>query len=149
MVMPSARLTSMPPRHHDHARQPGHRPAAELRRSVAILAELVEDGLLAGIHLEGPWLSERRCGAHEARQLRDPDPDELRTLFKIGRGTIKMITLAPNWPVPWTRSRSLLIMVRSPHSDTPMPATTRRGLRSRQGAGRDPPVQCDAADPPP
>ena len=66
-----------------------------LRRSVAILAELVEDGLLAGIHLEGPWLSERRCGAHEARQLRDPDPDELRTLFKIGRGTIKMITLAP------------------------------------------------------
>ena len=61
-VMPSARLTSMPSRHHDHARQPGHRPAAELRRSVAILAELVEDGLLAGIHLEGPWLSERRCG---------------------------------------------------------------------------------------
>lgn len=70
-------------------------PAAELRRSVAILAELVEDGLLAGIHLEGPWLSERRCGAHDARQLRDPDPDELRTLLKIGRGTIKMITLAP------------------------------------------------------
>jgi N-acetylglucosamine-6-phosphate deacetylase len=70
-------------------------PAAELRRSVAILAELVDDGLLAGIHLEGPWLSERRCGAHEVRQLRDPDPDELRTLLKIGRGTIKMITLAP------------------------------------------------------
>jgi N-acetylglucosamine-6-phosphate deacetylase len=70
-------------------------PTDELRRSVAILAELVEDGLIAGIHLEGPWLSERRCGAHEVRQLRDPDPDELRTLLKIGRGTIKMITLAP------------------------------------------------------
>jgi N-acetylglucosamine-6-phosphate deacetylase len=70
-------------------------PADELRRSVAILAELVEDGRIAGIHLEGPWLSERRCGAHEVRQLRDPDPDELRTLLKIGRGTIKMITLAP------------------------------------------------------
>jgi N-acetylglucosamine-6-phosphate deacetylase len=70
-------------------------PADELRRSVAILAELVEDGLIAGIHLEGPWLSERRCGAHDKRQLRDPNPDELHTLLKIGRGTIKMITLAP------------------------------------------------------
>ena len=70
-------------------------PAAELRRSVAILAELVEDGLIAGIHLEGPWLSERRCGAHDVRQLRDPDPEELLTLLKIGRGMIKMITLAP------------------------------------------------------
>ena len=73
-------------------------PAEELRRSVAILAELVDDGLLTGIHLEGPWLSERRHGAHEVRQLRDPDPDELRTLLKIGRGTIKMITLAPERP---------------------------------------------------
>jgi N-acetylglucosamine-6-phosphate deacetylase len=70
-------------------------PAAELQRSVAILAELVEDGLVAGIHLEGPWLSERRCGAHDAQQLRDPDPEELRTLFKISRENIKMITLAP------------------------------------------------------
>ena len=70
-------------------------PAAELRRSVAILAGLVEDGLIAGIHLEGPWLSERRCGAHDVRQLRDPDPEELLTLLEIGRGMIKMITLAP------------------------------------------------------
>ena len=70
-------------------------PAADLRRSVAILAELADDGLIAGIHLEGPWLSERRCGAHDVRQLRDPDPEELGSLLKIGRGTIKMITLAP------------------------------------------------------
>jgi N-acetylglucosamine-6-phosphate deacetylase len=73
-------------------------PADELRRSVAILAELVDDGLLAGIHLEGPWLSQRRRGAHEVRQLRDPDQEEVRTLLKIGRGTIKMITFAPERP---------------------------------------------------
>jgi N-acetylglucosamine-6-phosphate deacetylase len=70
-------------------------PAAELQRSVAILAELVKEGLVTGIHLEGPWLSERRHGAHDAQHLRDPDQDELRTLFKIGRESIKMITLAP------------------------------------------------------
>ena len=67
----------------------------ELLRSVAILAELVDDGLLAGIHLEGPWLSERRRGAHDAGQLRDPDQTELRALLNTGRGTVKMITLAP------------------------------------------------------
>ena len=39
--------------------------AEELRRSVAILAELVDDVFLTGIHLEGPWLSERRHGAHD------------------------------------------------------------------------------------
>ena len=67
----------------------------ELLRSVAILAELVDDGLLAGIHLEGPWLSERRRGAHDGGQLRDPDQTELRALLNTGRGTVKMITLAP------------------------------------------------------
>jgi N-acetylglucosamine-6-phosphate deacetylase len=70
-------------------------PGEELLRSVAILAELVDDGLLAGIHLEGPWLSERRCGAHEVTQLRDPDQEEVRALLKIGPGMIKMITYAP------------------------------------------------------
>ena len=67
----------------------------ELLRSVAILADLVDDGLLAGIHLEGPWLSERRRGAHDGGQLRDPDQTELRALLNTGRGTVKMITLAP------------------------------------------------------
>jgi N-acetylglucosamine-6-phosphate deacetylase len=70
-------------------------PRHELLRSVAILAELVDGGLLAGIHLEGPWLSERRRGAHEVGQLRDPDQGELLALLKTGRGAIKMITLAP------------------------------------------------------
>ncbi|MBA2767751.1 MAG: amidohydrolase family protein, partial [Sporichthyaceae bacterium] len=30
---------------------------SDLERSVALLADLVEQGVLAGIHLEGPWLS--------------------------------------------------------------------------------------------
>ena len=47
---------------------------AELHRTVTNLAELVEDGLLAGIHLEGPYLSHARCGAHQSDLLRHPDP---------------------------------------------------------------------------
>lgn len=33
--------------------------------AVRELALLVQDGHLAGVHLEGPWLSPRRSGAHQ------------------------------------------------------------------------------------
>lgn len=68
---------------------------AELLRQVDVLAEQVQDGLVAGIHLEGPWLSEHRCGAHELGALRDPAAGELDRVLRAGRGTIRMVTLAP------------------------------------------------------
>jgi N-acetylglucosamine-6-phosphate deacetylase len=67
----------------------------ELLRQVAVMAELTEQGLIAGTHLEGPWLSADRGGAHELSQLRDPDPAELARVLAAGRGTIRMVTLAP------------------------------------------------------
>lgn len=67
----------------------------DLRNQVRALAGDVESGLIAGIHLEGPWLAEKRCGAHDPALLRDPDPVELRQLFDIADGTIRMVTLAP------------------------------------------------------
>ncbi|MGZ4604077.1 MAG: N-acetylglucosamine-6-phosphate deacetylase, partial [Kineosporiaceae bacterium] len=51
-----------------------------------------------GIHLEGSWLSPRRPGAHDRAALRPPDVDEVRTLLGAGRGTIRMVTLAPELP---------------------------------------------------
>ena len=41
------------------------------------LAEATRDGIIAGIHLEGPWLSRARCGAHDHTRMRDPDPAEI------------------------------------------------------------------------
>ena len=67
----------------------------ELLRQVGVLAEQVQDGLVAGVHLEGPWLSQHRCGAHELSALRDPDPAELDRVLAAGQGTIRMVTLAP------------------------------------------------------
>lgn len=69
-----------------------------LARDVAALADLVEQGVIAGIHLEGPWISPAHKGAHDPGTLRDPDPEEVATLIQIGRGTIRMVTLAPEWP---------------------------------------------------
>ncbi len=67
----------------------------DLLRQVSELAEQVRGGLIAGIHLEGPWLARERCGAHDPALLRDPDPDEVRRVFAAGGGTIRMVTMAP------------------------------------------------------
>lgn len=69
-----------------------------LQRQVEALSDQVDDGLLAGIHLEGPWLSPRRCGAHEPSALRAPDLAELDALLAASAGTIRMVTFAPELP---------------------------------------------------
>lgn len=70
----------------------------ELLVQVGHLAEQVRNGLIAGIHLEGPWLAIKRCGAHDPALLRDPDPAEVRDVLAAGRGSVRMVTLAPELP---------------------------------------------------
>jgi N-acetylglucosamine-6-phosphate deacetylase len=67
----------------------------ELMASVSMLADLYRDGAIAGIHLEGPWISPHRCGAHDARQLRDPSAAEISRLLRAADGAIAMATVAP------------------------------------------------------
>jgi N-acetylglucosamine-6-phosphate deacetylase len=69
--------------------------STELLAGVRALAEATRDGIIAGIHLEGPWLSAARCGAHDPTQLRDPEPAEIDDVLAAGGGTIRMVTLAP------------------------------------------------------
>lgn len=69
-----------------------HKP---LLRDVAALAELVEDGLIAGIHLEGPWIAQEMTGAHDRTALRPPSPEEVDAVLAAARGTVHMVTLAP------------------------------------------------------
>lgn len=67
----------------------------DLLHQVTGLAADVSCGLLDGIHLEGPWLSTVRCGAHQPALMRDPDPAEIDRVLKAAVGTIRMITIAP------------------------------------------------------
>lgn len=71
---------------------------ATLLSSVERLSDLVDDRLLAGIHLEGPWLSPARAGAHDPELLADATPGEVDALLKAGRGHVRMVTLAPERP---------------------------------------------------
>ncbi|WP_454789186.1 N-acetylglucosamine-6-phosphate deacetylase [Mycolicibacterium lutetiense] len=67
----------------------------DLLREVGALAEDARAGLIEGIHLEGPWLSTVRCGAHQPALMRDPDPAEIDRLLTAAAGTIRMVTIAP------------------------------------------------------
>ena len=69
-----------------------------LLRQVRVLAEMTRQKTVAGVHLEGPWLSAVRCGAHDATLMRDPDPAEVDALLTAADGTIRMVTLAPELP---------------------------------------------------
>ena len=60
-----------------------------------VLAQLAEEGALAGIHLEGPFLSPVHCGAQDPAALIPADPDLLRRIIKAGRGHVRSMTIAP------------------------------------------------------
>ena len=66
--------------------------------AVRELALLVQDGRLAGVHLEGPWLSPQRSGAHQPGSLTTPDPASVDALLAAGDGAVRMVTLAPELP---------------------------------------------------
>jgi N-acetylglucosamine-6-phosphate deacetylase len=58
-------------------------------------AETRDDPTILGIHLEGPFLSRKYCGAHDPALLRDPDPDLVEQLLTAAEGTLRQVTMAP------------------------------------------------------
>ena len=92
-----------------------------LARSVRGLADAADAGVVAGIHLEGPWLSPGRAGAHDPALLRHPEPALVDELLEAGRGHVRMVTLAPELPGGL---------------DADPPAERRRGRRRHRAHGR-------------
>ncbi|MFF5498329.1 N-acetylglucosamine-6-phosphate deacetylase [Streptomyces aquilus] len=69
-----------------------------LAQRAGLLSELAEQGDIAGIHFEGPFISPCRKGAHSEELLRDPDPADVRKLIDAARGQARMVTLATELP---------------------------------------------------
>jgi N-acetylglucosamine-6-phosphate deacetylase len=51
-----------------------------------------------GMHVEGPFISPARLGAHNARHRCDPTPDALDALIEAGGDLLRLVTLAPEIP---------------------------------------------------
>jgi len=73
-------------------------PIAELKEQIKFLSSYVHSGKIAGIHLEGPYLSHEKCGAHNPALLREPNLTEITDLLEAGQGAITMVTIAPELP---------------------------------------------------
>lgn len=51
-----------------------------------------------GIHLEGPFISPRKCGVHPVDHLVDPTLERFEKMWEASGGTLKMMTIAPELP---------------------------------------------------
>ncbi|HKZ14605.1 MAG TPA: N-acetylglucosamine-6-phosphate deacetylase [Solirubrobacterales bacterium] len=74
-------------------------PVEEMVEALGLVAAVATDGTMPriiGAHLEGPFLSRERAGAHDRSALRDPDLARLERL--LAAGPVSQVTLAPELP---------------------------------------------------
>ncbi|HEY4391401.1 MAG TPA: N-acetylglucosamine-6-phosphate deacetylase [Paenibacillus sp.] len=53
---------------------------------------------LLGVHLEGPFLNQTRCGAQNPDDLREPSIEEFESFWSASQGTIRLMAIAPELP---------------------------------------------------
>jgi N-acetylglucosamine-6-phosphate deacetylase len=70
-------------------------PPGTVERALTAIEQPVDGAIPLGLHVEGPFISPHRLGAHDPALRRDPDVDEVRRWLA---GGARMITLAPELP---------------------------------------------------
>ncbi|ALV41775.1 hypothetical protein AU252_11930 [Pseudarthrobacter sulfonivorans] len=73
-------------------------PSQLLLEQIEALRDLVQDDTLAGLHLEGPFITTSMCGAQDPAAIIDGDPAHLQQWLEAGCGTVRSMTLAPETP---------------------------------------------------
>lgn len=61
----------------------------DIKRNVKDIPEI------AGINLEGPYISKEKSGAQQTRYIRKPSLTEMREYIQVSKGNIKIMTVAP------------------------------------------------------
>ncbi|MEO5983557.1 MAG: amidohydrolase family protein [Pedococcus sp.] len=112
-------------------------PAEVLLAGAAALAPLVASGELAGIHLEGPFLSMTRRGAQDPAALLDADLDLVDALVAAAGGGLLHLTFAPERDPSGSLPAALAghgVLGALGHTDADH-ATCARALRAVLGGG--------------
>jgi N-acetylglucosamine-6-phosphate deacetylase len=90
-------------------------------RSAAKTTEAVTAGArVLGLHLEGPFLSPARAGAHRRDWIVPPSPGAVAELLEAGHGVLRLMTLAPEADGALAAIRTLTeagVVVSIGHSD--------------------------------
>jgi N-acetylglucosamine-6-phosphate deacetylase len=111
-------------------------PLDSLLRSLSGLAKLIlkpiDGARPLGIHLEGPFLSPHRRGAHTESQLLTPSITLFDRLWQAAEGNIRLMTIAPELPgaeETIAHAAKLGVRVSLGHSDADT-AAAQRGVRA-------------------
>jgi N-acetylglucosamine-6-phosphate deacetylase len=100
---------------------PVDRLTAALNAAAGFVPDLPAGGArVLGVHLEGPFISPLRRGAHNQAWITDPTPQAIAGLIEAGRGLLRLVTLAPERPGGLAAIRQLTeagVVVSVGHSD--------------------------------
>jgi N-acetylglucosamine-6-phosphate deacetylase len=99
---------------------PVARLATALRSAQKIAGAVTAAARVLGVHLEGPFLSPARAGAHRRDWIAPPSPEAVAELLDAGRGVLRLVTLAPETDGALAAVSALVaagVMVSVGHSD--------------------------------
>ncbi|MGH2514975.1 MAG: N-acetylglucosamine-6-phosphate deacetylase [Ktedonobacterales bacterium] len=99
---------------------PGVLPEAQITAAVDAIEHQDGGAEALGIHLEGPYINERRRGAHLPSWLRAPNAEETERVLALTHGLLRILTLAPELPGASAMIRRLVdagVTVSLGHSD--------------------------------
>ena len=82
-------------------------PERQLVTATAAIAHAERGAEPCGIHLEGPYISVKRKGAHPPSWLRQPDEAETARILELVQGHLRLVTLAPELPGAAQMTRQL------------------------------------------
>ncbi len=96
------------------------RSEGELLEAVHTIAEVRREqpvgARIAGIHLEGPYLSPQFAGAVRPEHIREPGLEELNKLWEASEHSLRIVTLAPEVPgamhaIHWLHEQGIAVAI--------------------------------------
>ena len=103
-----------------------------LERMSALIGQHIEGARPLGIHIEGPFLSPHKKGAHPANLLQTPSVEAFDRMWQAAQGKIRLMTIAselPNAEDVITHATNLGVRVSLGHSNADT-AAARAGIRA-------------------